>query len=157
MATMAPLTPEDLSALADYTGLGYADLNSALRSDAVDASQHARIEALNTALNKLPPYNGPVVRGTNLPPEVVAQYRPGEVITENTFLSTTTNPAVAQSSAFSGNVEFRILSSTGRDVSSVSIYPHEQEILFPAGTKFYVLSKTVDPVTGRTTIEMIER
>lgn len=123
----------------------------------MDASQHARIEALKTALDKLPPYDGPVVRGTNLPPEVLAQYRPGEVVTENAFVSTTTNPAVAQSSAFSGNVEFRILSTTGRDVSSVSMYPHEQEILFPPGTKFYVLSRTIDPVTSRTTIEMIER
>jgi hypothetical protein len=152
-----PLTSEELSALTDYTGTGHADLNSALRSDAVDATQHARIEALNKALEKLPPYHGPVVRGANLPPEVLAQYLPGEVVTEPAFLSTTTNPAIAQSPAFSGNVELRILSTTGRDLSSVSILPHEREILFPAGTKFYVLSRTLDPVTGRTIIEMIER
>jgi hypothetical protein len=151
------LTSDELLALADYTGSGHEDLNSALRSDALDASQHARVDALNSALEKLPTYEGPVVRGSNLPPEVVAQYHPGEVVTENAFLSTTTNPAVAQSPAFGGNVEFRILSSTGRDVSYFSMFPAEQEILFPAGTKFYVLSKTVDPLTGRTIIEMIER
>jgi ADP-ribosyltransferase exoenzyme len=151
------LTPDDLSALADYTGPGYQDLNSALRSGALDASQPARIDALNKALEKLPAYDGPVVRGTNLPPEVLEQYQPGEVITESAFTSTTTDPAVAQSPAFAGNVEFRILSSTGRDVSSLSMLPDEQEVLFPTNTKFYVISRTVDPVTGRTIIEMIER
>lgn len=151
------LTSEEQLALADYTGSGYQDLNSALRSDALDASQHARIDALNNALEKLPAYQGPVIRGTNLPPEVLAQYQPGEVITEDAFLSTTTNEAVARSPTFAGNVEFRILSSTGRDISFVSMFPGEQEILFPAGTRFYVVSKIVDPLTGKTVIRMVER
>ena len=92
-----------------------------------------------------------------MPPEALAQYRPGEIITEDAFLSTTTDPAVARSPGFAGNVEFRIMSSTGRDVSSVSMFPDEQEILFPSGTSFYVVSKTIDPVTGRTVIRMAER
>jgi ADP-ribosyltransferase exoenzyme len=154
---MSALTSGDLSALADYTGSGYQDLNNALRSDALDASQQARIDALNRALEKFPAYEGPVVRGTNLPPEVLDGYEPGEVITEPAFMSTTTNPAVAQSPTFGGNVEFRILSTTGRDISSVSMFPGEEEILFPPGAKFYILNKTVDPQTGRTIIEMIER
>jgi hypothetical protein len=151
------LTWDDLGALADYTGYGYEDLNGALRSDAVDASQHARVEALSNALEKLPAYQGPVIRGTNLPPEVLDQYQPGEVITEDAFLSATTNTAVARSPAFAGNVEFRILSNTGRDISPVSMFPGEQEILFPAGTRFYVVSKILDPLTGRTVIRMVER
>ncbi|ACC43870.1 ADP-ribosyltransferse [Mycobacterium marinum M] len=151
------LHADDLSALADYTGSGYLDLNNALRSDILDASLNARVAALNSALQKLPTYDGTVVRGTDLPPEVVAQYLPGEVITEVAFLSTTTDPAVAQSPTFAGNVEFRIVSRTGRDVSSVSMFPDEREILFPAGTKFYVIDKTLDALTGRTIIDMIER
>jgi NAD:arginine ADP-ribosyltransferase len=115
------------------------------------------VEAINSALQKLPPYHGPVVRGTNLPPEVLAQYRPGGVITEDAFLSTSTNAAVARSPSFVGNVEFRIMSSTGRDISSFSLFPGEQEILFPSGTSFYIVSKTIDPVTGRTVIRMAER
>ncbi|HET9889486.1 MAG TPA: ADP-ribosyltransferase [Mycobacterium sp.] len=149
--------PDDLSAMDDYTGLGYRDLNDALRGNAVEASQLARIEAIKTALQKLPLYHGPVVRGTDLPPEVLAQYRPGEVITEKAFLSASTNPAVARSTAFSGNVEFRISSKTGRDISSVSLFPGEREILFAPGSHFYVAGKTIDPLTGKTIIEMIER
>ena len=151
------LTWDDRSALAHYTGFGYQDLNEALRSNALDASQHARVAALNAALEKLPAYQGPVIRGTNLSPEVLEEYRPGEIIQEDAFLSTTTDTAVARSAAFAGNVEFTILSSTGRDISSVSMFPDEQEVLFRSGTLFYVVSKELDPLTGRTVIRMIER
>ncbi|ORW45674.1 hypothetical protein AWB90_15975 [Mycobacterium paraense] len=150
------LTSDDLSALTHYTGSGYIDLNDALRGDILDASQHARVEALNNALSKLPPYEGAVVRGSNLPPEVLAEYRPGEYVIEKGFMSTTTNPAVAQAPAFAGNVEFRIFSCTGRDISAHSMFPAEQEVLFPAHTRFFVVDKTVDPLTGRTIIEMLE-
>ncbi|WP_245845691.1 ADP-ribosyltransferase [Mycobacterium arosiense] len=151
------LDSDDLAALAHYTGPGYQEMNSALREGALDASQQARVDALHKALEKLPMYEGTVVRGTNLPADVLEQYRPGEIITESAFTSTSTDHAVAQSPIFAGNTEFRIWSTTGRDVSSVSMFPDEQEILFPAGSKFYVVSKIVDPPTGRTIIEMIER
>ncbi len=152
-----PLTSGDLSALADYTGLGHEDLNDALRTNSMDASQQARVEALNQALEKLPPHVGPVVRGTDLPPNVLAQYQPDAVVTERAFLSTSLEPAVAQSTAFSGNVEFRILSRTGRDISSFSTFPSEREVLFPNGAQFYVVDRKLDPLTGRAIIEMIER
>lgn len=152
-----PLNSDDLAALAHYTGPGYQDLNFALREGALDATQQARVDALHNALEKLPIFEGAVVRGTNLPADVLEQYRPGEIITESAFTSTSTDHAVAQSPTFAGNTEFRIWSTTGRDVSSVSMFPGEQEILFPAGSKFYVIRKTVDLQTGRTIIEMIER
>jgi hypothetical protein len=153
----APLTTEHLSALADYTGPGHEDLNDALRNETVDASQQARVDALNRALDKLPPYEGPVVRGTDLPPDVLAQYQPGAAVTEPAFFSSSTNPAVPQSTAFAGNVEFRVLSRTGRDISSFSMFPTEQEVLFPTGVTFYVLDRRSDPLTGITIIEMIEQ
>ncbi len=150
------MTSRDLSSFDDYTGPGHGDLNDALRNHALDASQRERVDALNRALEKLPPYEGLVVRGSDIPPEMLARYRPGEVITEHAFLSTSLNPAVARSSAFAGNVEFRIVSLTGRDISSFSRFSAEQEVLFPSGTKFYVVSKSVDPVTDKTIIRMIE-
>ena len=76
----------------------------------MDASQQARVEALNRALEKLPPHSGQLFRGTDLPPEVLAQYQPGAVVTETRFVSTSVDPAVARSPAFAGNVEFRIVS-----------------------------------------------
>ncbi|CQD15616.1 ADP-ribosyltransferse [Mycobacterium lentiflavum] len=151
-----PLSSDHLAALADYTGSGYQDLNHGLRNGTVDASQAARVDALNRALEKLPTYEGTVIRGSDLPDEVLAQYKPGEVFTELGFLSTTTDVAVARSPVFSGNVEFQIVSTSGRDVSSFSMFPEEQEILFPSGSRFYVVDKVMDPVTGRTIIKMLE-
>ena len=153
----APLTSEDLSALNNYTGLGHEYLNDALRTDTLDASQQARVDALNRALEKLPPHSGLVYRGTDLPPEVLAQYQPGAVVTEDAFVSTSVDPAVARSPAFAGNVEFRIVSKTGRDISSLSLISHEQEVLFPSGIQFYVITRTTDPLMGTTIIEMAER
>jgi hypothetical protein len=152
-----PLTSGELSALADYTGLGHEDLNGAVRSGNVDASQQVRVEALNHALEKLPQHHGPVFRGTHLPDDELVQYQPGVVVTERAFVSTSIDPAVARFAAFAGNVEFKILSRTGRDISSVSMFPTEQEVLFPTGMQFYVLDRRSDAVTGRTIIEMIER
>lgn len=151
------LDPDDLLAMADYTGDGYRELNAGLRSGTLDASQQARIDAINKALEKMPAYQGAVFRGTDLPADVLARYQPGTVVTESAFTSTSTNPAIAQSATFAGNAEFRIISSSGRDVSAVSNYAHEQEILFSSGSKFYVVNRSVDSVTGRTIIEMIQR
>ena len=152
-----PLTTEHLSALNNYTGLGHEDLNDVLRTGTLDASQQARVDALNRALEKLPPHSGLVYRGTDLPPEVLAQYQPGAVVTEDAFVSTSVDPAVARSPAFAGNVEFRIVSETGRDISSLSLISHEQEVLFPSGMQFYVITRTTDPLMGTTIIEMAER
>lgn len=153
----ATLTQKDLDALADYTGPGYADLNRALREGTMDASQKARIDAINEALAKLPDHNGVVYRGTTLPQSVIDDYKVGEVVTEKAFTSTSSSA----STAFPGNVEFSIVSKTGKDVAPYSTVEamgiKENEILFRSGTNFEVLSKTVDPVTGKTLIQMIER
>jgi hypothetical protein len=148
---------EDLSALNNYSGLGHEDLNDALRNETVDASQHARVDALNRALEKLPPHNGSVFRGTNLPPDVLARYERGAVVTESAFFSTTMDLNVAQSPAFAGNVEFRIVSKTGRDISAFSLIPSENEVLFQTDAAFFVVDRRSDPLTGLTIVEMIER
>jgi NAD:arginine ADP-ribosyltransferase len=153
----APLMSEDLSALNNYSGLGHEDLNDALRNETVDASQHARVDALNRALEKLPPHNGSVFRGTNLPPDVLARYERGAVVTESAFFSTTMDLNVAQSPAFAGNVEFRIVSKTGRDISAFSLIPSENEVLFQTDAAFFVVDRRSDPLTGLTIVEMIER
>ncbi|BDT96263.1 hypothetical protein IFM12275_62390 [Nocardia sputorum] len=151
------LTQKDLDALADYTGPGYADLNRALREGTMDASQKARIDAINEALAKLPDHNGVVYRGTTLPQSVIDDYKVGEVVTEKAFTSTSSSA----STAFPGNVEFTIVSKTGKDVAPYSTVEamgvKENEILFRSGTNFEILTKTVDPVTGKTLIQMIER
>ncbi|WP_069161950.1 ADP-ribosyltransferase [Nocardia altamirensis] len=153
----ATLSQKDLDALADYTGPGYWDLNQALRNGTLDASQEARVRAIEEALSKLPNHNGTVYRGTDLPASVLDDYKPGEMVTEHAFTSTSSSP----STAFPGNTQFTIISKTGKDVSQYSSTEAagivESEVLFPPGVRFQVVSKTFDPGTGKTFIELIER
>jgi hypothetical protein len=83
-----------------------------------------------------------VYRGTTLGPEVIEGYREaartGDPVVESGFTSTTSDP----SAAFGGNTRFVIRSEHGKDVSPISVFGTEQEVLFRAGTRFRVLSVT---------------
>ncbi|MET9492785.1 ADP-ribosyltransferase domain-containing protein [Nocardia sp. NPDC006630] len=152
----ATLTQADEDAIAaytnPYTGL-YEELNSALRAGSVDATQKAQIKAVEEALAKLPDHNGVVFRGTDLPPNVLAKYEKGTVVTEDAFTST----SASADEAFPGDTQFTILSKYGKDVSLHSDVPSEQEVLFPPGTQFDVVSKVFDSKSGTTFIRLIQR
>lgn len=147
------LDAKDLAAIADYTGPGYSEINAALRSGKPLTSEMTeRIASIDASLDKLPKYEGIVYRGTDLPPNVLAKYRSGATVTEDSFTST----SASKSAAFTGNVRFKIFSRTGRSVSAYSQYPSEDEVLFKHGTKFVVRSRSFDLKTGETVITMIE-
>ncbi|WP_405495634.1 hypothetical protein [Nocardia sp. NBC_00511] len=131
-------------------------LTRVLRGDVPPtAEQQRQIDALNEALGKLPAHEGPVMRHTNLTPEELARYEPGKTTTELGFTSSSTNPAgVNELTVLNSDVEFQILSKTGRNYSQ---YGTPDEVLFPSGTDFFVRSKIFDPATGRTVIKMVER
>ncbi|WP_039828345.1 ADP-ribosyltransferase [Nocardia testacea] len=161
--TAAPktaLTQDDHITINSYTGMGYRDLNQALRNPLTDPDAYTqqRIDALNQALGKLPDHQGPVVRHTNLPEQELAKYQPGQVVVETGFTSTTKNPNGA-GALFEGgsNVEFQIISKTGKDVSGLSKSPEEMEVLFRSGTPFACTQRWTDPATGRTFIRLVEQ
>ncbi|WP_218715845.1 ADP-ribosyltransferase [Nocardia sp. No.11] len=159
-APKSKLSQKDIDAIGDYTEedlgpLGYKQLNAALREGNADATQQAKINDIDTALSKLPNYDGVVYRGTDLPADVIAKYKPGEVITEDAFVSTSRN----SSGSFPGNVQFEIASKTGKDIEQYSRIPNaadEAEVLFRPGSKFYVVDNYVDS-SGKTIIKMAER
>lgn len=146
------LTSADRKALGDYTGSGYLELNNALRAGKLTPELQARVDAINAALAKLPDYKGPVSRGTTLPAETLEKYKPGAVITEDAFTSTSKET----SKAFTGNTRFEILSKTGKFVEKYTKIPGEQEVLFPPGVRFSVIERSTDPKTGTTIIRMME-
>lgn len=116
-------TENDEIAINSYTGMGYKDLNEVLRNPHVDPSpdQQKRIDALNAALGKLPTHEGPVVRHTNLPAEVLDKYQPGQVVTEHGFTSTSRRMSGANDLwPEASNVEMQIISKTGKDVAPYS-------------------------------------
>ncbi|WP_067567634.1 ADP-ribosyltransferase [Nocardia acidivorans] len=153
VTTKAALTDADLRALEDYTGMGFQKLNEVLRNGTADAAQQARIKAIEDALAKLPDYNGVVYRGTNLPADVLSTYQKGEVVTEDAFTSTTSRA----DGTFPGDVEFEIVSKTGKNIDPYSLAQGEDEVLFPPGSNFFILDRFTDSVTGKTIIKMLER
>jgi len=74
----------------------------------------------------------------NLSPEELV----GKQITESGFMSTSTSSEVA-SGTFFGNLQITIEASSGvhaLDISSISQYTNEAEILFNAGQKMTIIS-----------------
>jgi hypothetical protein len=66
----------------------------------------------------------------------------GKTFTESGFMSTSTNSSVA-GGTFSGNLQITIEASSGThelDISSISRYSNEAEILFNVGQKMRIIS-----------------
>ncbi|WP_063058972.1 ADP-ribosyltransferase [Nocardia sienata] len=153
------LTEDDHIAINSYSGQAYQFMNAYLRNPLApdDPYINSRVKALDEALGKLPNYEGPVVRHTNLPPEVLDKYVPNHTVIEDGFFSTSRNPNGASPMFENGaEVEFQVLSKTGKDVSAYSKEPQEMEVLFPSETPFICTEKTFDPVKNRWFIRLIE-
>ncbi|MEV0248417.1 hypothetical protein AB0H76_17600 [Nocardia sp. NPDC050712] len=124
------------------------------RGENLTPQQQRDVDALNQAMNKLPTHEGPLVRHTRRTPEELARYEPDKPVQELGFTSASRNPAGSNDLLVeSSNVEFQLISKTGKDMSQ---YGTPDEVLFHSGTNFFVHSKTIDPVTGRTVIKMAE-
>ena len=136
-AAVKKLTGPELVAVFAYTHLSYKDINAQLRAGGeMEPNAAAIATVLDSALAKLPPYEGNVHRGADLhSPEQRARYARGNEVTEAAYTSTSRNFG----QAFKGNTQWSIMSRTGRDVSFCSAIPKEQEILFPSNTRFKVL------------------
>ncbi|MEU4312390.1 ADP-ribosyltransferase domain-containing protein [Nocardia sp. NPDC024068] len=108
---------------------------------------------LRSAIAKLRNYSGTVFRGAHLSDDALARYKPGSIVTEAAFTSTSRS----KSRAFGGNTHFKIRSSTGKRLGGYSAKPHEKEVLFPPGTGFEVVKVKYNQHWRRTDITMVER
>ena len=91
-------------------------------------------DVLNSALAKLPKYQGTVKRGINVSDKkLIERYRVGQIVDESAFVST------SYTAGWAGNVRFSITSKTGVKIEDISNHPGEKEVLMKAGTKFRVL------------------
>ena len=86
---------------------------------------------LNDALDRLPdsPEDG-LKRGTTLTSEEMAEYVPGQIVTEAAFTS------ASLGRGFGGNVRFIINARHGKRIERLSRYPSEREVLFKTGSRF---------------------
>jgi hypothetical protein len=136
------MTDDQIIGVIGYTGSDYRMLNKALRSKDPGELQRLGpyIRAADQGLAALPNYEGLVYRGADLPPDIIAKYEPGKVVTEDAFTSTSYDSG----QKFSGNVVFEILSHTGKQVEFLSQFSHEKEILLRPGTRLLIKDKFVE-------------
>jgi hypothetical protein len=153
---IAPMTTADENALRYYTTRHYLFMNNCLRDPGGCTGEiRRRADLVSAALTKLEPHPGVTYRGVQYSAEVLAAYRPGRVITERGFTSTSRNIDVAQES-FGGNTLLVIEGRTGRNVAPYSLFASEAEILYDRGTRFQVLDRDFDPGSGTWIITLEE-
>lgn len=151
-------TIEEQASIKLYTGMLYQQMNQILRGQDANVTTPEAQNAIRfmsdlaaEGLKKMPKHEGVVYRGTSLPAEDQAQYKPGAVVQDAGFVST----SYAKDSAFNGNTQYVIQSKKhGVNVEKLSGAPDEKEILFPPATKFRVLN--VENKNGIMTVYMEE-
>lgn len=138
------MSPAEIVSIHHYTeGVPTnAALRRALRTgQRPDSFDEAFSLSLRDALDRLPDRTGTTYRGADLPPDALARYRPGSVVTENMFLSTSKSREVAWGN-FEGNVQFVVRGRTGKDIERLSGFrENEQEVLFDAYSRFRVVGR----------------
>ncbi|MCO6008399.1 hypothetical protein NE236_25815 [Actinoallomurus purpureus] len=132
---------EDQVATYYYTTFDGPSINQALHEGDLAYLEPLApvIRCVVSALNQSPVYVGPVERGLYLNHEqmhMVDHYRPGEIVREPAFTSTSWDPR----QRFNGNVRFLIYSENGRIIPpGMHAAPQVREVLFPKDTAFRVL------------------
>lgn len=158
----AELTAEEEAALLDYKSGGSYQLNAALRDGyPLDQMQYRTVEALDAALEKLPPYQGTVYRrvgfdsigGQEALDAFLAEHRAGEIIRYPAYTSTSTSPdgyPVDGELTVTAIIEGR----NGRDLDGYG-NNFEREILFPRDTIFHI-ERVEQDAQGKPVIYMRE-
>jgi uncharacterized Zn-binding protein involved in type VI secretion len=150
------LTDQEYLAIRAYTSPLYKEINPALRSGKPGEWQILAEEAssgMDKMANNGYGYNGIVTRDVKFSDSEIANLFPDNgVFTDKGFMSTTTEV----NGVFPGNTRIIVDQRAGVNIKEISEFPNESEILFKPGSSFDVVSKTIDPHTGKTIIHLKE-
>lgn len=130
------ISPAEAALILAYGGSHYGPVNKQLRIGAMTDDQYKFARGLNKALDKLPPYEGVTYRKASLPKEVAEKYKPGYIVMERGFSSSSMSKGV-----WSGDYRYIIHGKSGRDVSELTGHPSEKEVLFKSNTAFRVVTR----------------
>lgn len=154
--TKAKLTGPEISALSSYTDGEYSTINGQLRAGehAGDLNVAQKAARIDSAISKASPSKQPTVlsRKTTLP-TWKAGAKPGTVIQDNGFLSTST-----WGGTWDGDVHLKILVPAGArglfvNTTGGSMHANEKEVILPRGAQFIVHERQE---TGGSTILFVE-
>ncbi|MFC9966093.1 toxin glutamine deamidase domain-containing protein [Nocardia ignorata] len=143
------LTSSDRAALRTYDD-DLDSINEELRADA--GTRWTASTRFHETLAKFSDYHAVVYRVETLPIEtLLADYIPGEIVRDpgHATASKKRLPTVA------GDVEFTILSSTGKDLGHY-FRRTANSIVFGLGTEFQVISRHLNPDTGVMEVALME-
>ncbi len=135
------LTATHKSAIQSYTGMGYSEINDALRKGTkLDDHLEKKVKALDEALKPPPgaPFDMTVHRGLILPKDVLDKLQVGKVWGDNAYMSTSVGHG------FSGSVKLHIAvpkGSGGAYVQTISNHKGEKEWLLPRHTLLKVIKR----------------
>jgi|ERR1039458_213013 hypothetical protein len=138
------INPYDAAYLVTYSGQRHRETNKQLRKGKISRKYYEYVQGVNAALDKLPSTPGTSVRSSSLTPEQLKLYEPGVTIEERGFTSASAKAIDKKFSGYKRNetdVTYEIHGKTARDVSELSNYPDEHEVLFKSGTRFKVVSR----------------
>jgi hypothetical protein len=152
------LSLPEYDAISKYKNMTYVDINHFLRNGQWYKNKYdSEVELLKSGVKKLKAYKGITWRGTSFEcqEELFTQYTTvGGIVSDPAYVSSSQKRSVAESFLMDNGEEllvlFKISGTTGRSLSGIGnsgIDTAEQEILFPAGTRFKVLSTHVENIT----------
>jgi hypothetical protein len=144
------LSDQELLAMKRYVSSEGGLINTALHTgdEAALADLEPELRNLMSALNKLPNYRGPVIRGLDVKTsdlgDFLLRYEPGTTIREPSFTTT------SMQHPFRGNVRVYVNATHGKDISP--LVPGQHPVLFPAGETFKVTERRFDQISKMWTI-----
>lgn len=149
---ISDLSNEQIEALTKYTGDDYININNSLRGmETLTPENQATAEAIKSALDNsalsqdMTLYRGTSTETLGALQDLSVDELVGKTFTEQGFMSTSTNSAVAE--GFSGNMQMTIEAAEGAqalNISSISQYATEEEVLFNAGQEMLITSAEVE-------------
>ena len=138
------LTVNEQNAVMSYLSSDSYKVNAALRNEKhLTKAQQELVQNLDTALEKLPVYDGPVVRDMSFPynkdaSAFIDSHAIGSDQNYKQYVSSTTGESYHKKP----HIRLYIESETGRNLQKVNV--SEKEVLFGRNAVFRVIDKTVD-------------
>jgi len=157
-ANLADLSTAELGILRTYTGGDYRRMNRSLRENLGQGPFGILAKMMNAALTKAKKYKGVTSRGLNIQGDdynsfmekIRTAFESGSAWRDFGMMSSSkgTTPAMG------GNIILILNGKSGVDISKISRYGGEKEVLFPSGTQWLVTE--ISERNGKTIINLME-
>jgi hypothetical protein len=124
----------DFAAVLDFLEVDPAVLQESLRRP--ETALRPWAACVVSGLRRLPSFTGPVFASATLDGHTPGRYATGQLLVEPAFVFATSAPQVI----LDGDVEYVIWSGTAKRVAALAPDASRDEVVYPAGTAFRVLS-----------------